>query len=77
MTSADVQLINISFAKACTSSSTWLIRSTPKHRARLTIKHSDVRESADLGTEKGRQTGIIIQIIHSYTFSRLSFTTIQ
>ena len=55
----------------------WLLRSTPKCRDHLTIKRTDVPESADLGTEKGRQTGIIIQIIHSYAFSRLSFTTIQ
>ena len=37
------------------------------------LKHSDVRESADLGTEERKKTGII----HSYTCSRLSFTTIQ
>ena len=67
MTSADVQLINISFAKARTWSrgTCNFVAHTnyPKHSARLTIiKHSDVRESADLGTEKRKKNW------YNYTF---------
>ena len=41
----------------------WLIRSNPKHRARLTIKHSDVRESADLGTEERKKNWYLVGLV--------------